>query len=452
MRPTAGNPAALALLLALLSIASQRGAGGAPRAVNLLANADFELVDQTTGWPLNWSTGSAFRRSTVQHVAGASASLEYRNADPALYQMITQHVPAGAVQPGHQYTLSADIMAAGLNASAFGGGATICAQWQAPPFYGDYLGGGPAGVTNWTAVSLTFVYPPSAPLMSVAAYVRPLTPGTNRTPTGVAFFGNMTLVHDPPPPMRSEIVSPLYRGRIRHANASAVVRVHLHFELDPRETANVTVSAVLQRRAGGAAIATQHMGPFQFASGRASEQLDFSFPEAGTLSPGEYAVRITCTDGTVERSQLHNFTRLEDNAPPAAVAFDALQRTLVDNQPFFPVGWFFGAGEEMTPGGADFWRFELLSKSAFNTVMPYGESTLANLDAAANLNMKVVSSLKQAYFGRKCARNHSWTKIILWISSDRLPVSTVPKADGPWPPAITSIAAERAYLLRGVYI
>ena len=89
------------------------------------------------------------------------AYIQYDNDDPAIFQLTTQLVHGA--QPGHQYTLSAAIRAQGLNATAFGGGATICAQWNAPPFYGDYLGGGPSGWTNWTAQSLTFVYPPSMP-------------------------------------------------------------------------------------------------------------------------------------------------------------------------------------------------------------------------------------------------------------------------------------------------
>ena len=107
------------------------------------------------------------------------------------------------------------------------------------------------------------------------------------------------------------------------------------------------------------------------------------------LLPGAYVLTVVCLDAennTLGRPQLHNLTRLEDGAPPPAVSIDALQRTVVaEAGPFFPMGWFFGAGEEMTPGGADFWRFELLSKSPFNTVMPYGESSRTNLDAAAGV-------------------------------------------------------------------
>eukprot|EP01051_Picozoa_sp_SAG22_P013166 SAG22_NODE_1447_length_4404_cov_2.969338_3_plen_257_part_00 len=192
----------LALLLAVAAAAAWAAAAAVavasppppPLPPNLVANPDFELVD-AAGWPRNWSRAGPFQHSTAQHVAGAAASLEYNNENPALYDMVSQHVPAGRVQPGHRYTLSASVKADRLNNSAFGGGSTICATWNAPPppFYGDYFGGGPVGHTNWTTVSLTFVYPPSAPPLAVAAYVRPLVVGTNRTPVGVVYFGNVLL-------------------------------------------------------------------------------------------------------------------------------------------------------------------------------------------------------------------------------------------------------------------
>jgi hypothetical protein len=424
----------LLLALALLLLRPQH-----PLALqNLLANPNFELVDASGGWPRNWSRGgSIFQRSTAQHVPGATASLEYRNYDPAAYEMVVQHVDPSRVVGGHRYTLSADIMAAHLNASAYGGGATICAQWSAPPFYGDYLGSGPSGVTNWTRQALTFVYPPSAPAMSVAAYVRPLVQGTNRTPIGVAYFGNLSLIHTPPPTMRTELVSPIYRGRITAtAPTSISLRAHLHFELDPGQTSVVTLVATLSRRVGGpapvgAAVATRQVGPIVLGgAGRGSVEeravaIVFDELAPASLQQGPYIVSVSCHDAQNRSiggpTQLHNLTRLDDAAAPAAVELDQRQRTLVDGQPFFPIGWFFGAGEEMTPGGADFWRFELLSKSSFNSVMPYGESSRVNLDAAAALGMKVVSSLKQVYFGMSAAH-------------------------GPAPAAITSIAAEAPYL------
>jgi len=345
---------------------------------NLLANPNFELVD-ASGWPRNWSRGSAFARSTAQHVPGAGASLRYRNYDPSLFQFVTQRV--ATAQAGHRYTLSGAVMAAGLNASAFGGGATICAQWPAPPFFGDYLGSGPSGWTNWTTVSLqNFIYPASKPPLTVAVYVRPLVEGANRTPTGVAYFGNLSLIHTPPPPMRTELLSPLYRGRIAASGPSSIaLRAHLHFELEPGEGGTVTLVATLSRGAGpapvGAALATRRVGPIAL-TGRSVEELavDIVFDEPpASLAPGPYIVRVACRDAhnrSVGAAQLHNLTRLDDAAAPSAVEIDQQQRTLVEGRPFFPVGWFFGAGEEMTPGGADFWRFELLSKSAFNTVMP----------------------------------------------------------------------------------
>lgn len=419
---------ALLAALALHTVLSC-GMGAASLVTNLVTNPNFEQVDG--GWPSNWSRATSFRRSTTQHVAGAFASLQYHNDDPSVTQMVTQHILG--VQPGHQYTLSAAIMAAGLNNSAFGGGATICATWDAPPFFGDYLGSGPSGHTNWTMQQLTFVYPASRPAMSVAVYVRPLVQGPNRTPTGVAYFGNVSLIHTPPPPIRTELLSPVYRGRINTTTTDKItVRANLHFELQPDETGTFSIVATVKRRVGattvGPVIAVQRVGPFPFARGVSVDErsIDVVFATLpAELLPGAYMVTLECLDannGTLGMPQPHNLTKLQDDARPFAVSIDDLQRTLVANaEPFFPLGWYFGAGEEMTPGGADFWKFELLSQSPFNTVMPYGESSRTNLDAAAALRMKVVSSLKQAYFD-------------------------LPAGSGSWPAAITSVAAEVPYL------
>ncbi len=111
--------AALVVVLALLRPHE------AQQPQNLLANPNFELVD-ASGWPRNWSRGSAFARSTAQHVPGAGASLRYRNYDPSLFQFVTQRV--GTAQAGHRYTTSSAVRAAGLNPSAFGRRATICPQ------------------------------------------------------------------------------------------------------------------------------------------------------------------------------------------------------------------------------------------------------------------------------------------------------------------------------------
>ena len=378
----------MVLVLAVFHLLAARAAQAR---TNLVQNPNFEQVD-SSGKPLNWTLGgSAFRRSTAQHLPGASASLQYDNDDPAIFQLTTQLVHGA--QPGHQYTLSAAIRAQGLNATAFGGGATICAQWNAPPFYGGYLGGGPSGWTNWTTQSLTFVYPPSAPPLSVAAYVRPLVEGTNRTPTGVAYFGNFSLVHDPPPPLRSVLLSPVYRGRISAADPSPItIRAHLRFELEPGGSVTVVVVATLHRTAAAGAagaaaggvtteqqpVEIRQRGPFLFGShGRqnaTSIDITFAVDAVAALQPGDYTVTVvvldTRTNATIA-TQEHNLTRVVDSAPLPTVYVDQLKRTIVNGQPFFPLGWFFGAGEEMTPGGADYWRFELLALSPFNTVMPY---------------------------------------------------------------------------------
>jgi hypothetical protein len=398
---------------------------------NILLNPNFVTVEEgTSNTPANWSVGTVYARSLEMHMPRATASLMYSNENPAVYQLATQSVPAAKLRGGCAYTLSATIKAHGLNTSIVGGGATIAAQWNAPPFYGDYLGSGPSGFSNWTTQSMTFVYPASAPPLSVAAYVRPLVPGTNKTPVGAAFWGNFSLVAHPPPRMKSFVLSPVYRGRITAtAPAPIAVEVQLHFEV----AATISVLATLTRDGHSGVVERQISGPYSFPAtgppGARTVALQFRVSPL-TLEIGEYTVTVTCssTDAAGDvcgPPQMHNLTRVNDTAPIPAVYIDQLRRTIVDGESFFPMGWFFGAGEEMTPGGKDYGRFELLARSPFNTVMPYGESSAANLDAAHSLGMKVVSSLKQVFFG-------------------------LPAADGQAPAAISSIAAEAPYLRKRI--
>jgi hypothetical protein len=134
-------------------------------------------------------------------------------------------------------------------------------------------------------------------------------------------MNSVQILKDPPPPMRSVLLSPVYRGRITKADPAPIaLRAHLRFEPDNLIVASVL--AVLRARgAAGAAtgaagdgggrgganaaalpppIAQQLMGPFKFnPRGAAAIQVDINFPQLDPLKDlvaGEYVVSVTCLD------------------------------------------------------------------------------------------------------------------------------------------------------------
>ena len=175
--------------------------------------------------PLHWKLAAGvFARSTAVVSPPATASLEYKNADPKLYEMASQAIVGAVV--GREYRFSAAVKTAAFNTSAGPGDATVCVQWD--DHNGKWLGGqfphGPDGPNiDWTTVGGSFELPTGADPASVAiyVYVRPIAIH-EPTPTGTVFFDNVSLWFAPKPPLSSVLLSPVYRGRVTAADAAPI--------------------------------------------------------------------------------------------------------------------------------------------------------------------------------------------------------------------------------------
>lgn len=388
---------------------------------NMVLNPNFQLTNKD-GSPAHWRTpATVFARSTAVALPPATASLEYNNTNPKLYQLAAQTV-VGAVA-GRQYKFSAAIKVAEFNISAGPGYASVCVQWddQEGKWSGGQYPHGPGQPsTDWTTVSGDFVLPASADPTSVAisVYVRPISNGLP-TPTGVVYFDNISMWYAPKPPLSSVLLSPVYRGRVTAADAKPIsLRARVRLET-PQTVALVSKLIPKQPTMVGAAIndkvvARLDAGPFVIkndGAGSATQPLvvDMTFDEIDarkTLVPGDYTAELTLVKissgglagdkGNVTlQTVVQNITRMDDTAPPPRVFIDQQKRTIVDGEPFFPMGFYFSTSLLQTGSTA----IGNLSGTAFNYVMPYGEASSKELDVAAAADLKVGFSLKDIFFG-----------------------------------------------------
>jgi len=119
--------------------------------------------------------------------------------------------------------------------------------------------------------------------------------------------------------------------------------------------------------------------------------LDLELSLAG-LEPGDYdlAVRLEGPGDQVLQVDHHPLSRLPD-AASAKCIIDEHRRLLVDGQPFFPLGMYWG---NITPSD-----LAVYAQSKFNCLMPYGSPTNEQMDLAAEHGLKVIYSIKDWYSG-----------------------------------------------------
>ena len=336
------------------------------KSTNFVTNPNFEETN-SSGSVTAWRVPAVFSRSTDVVLPPATASLKYENADPKIYELVSQTVK-GPI-PGKVYDFSAAVKTVSLNASAGGGGATVCVQWRKG---GEYSGGsfprGPAGTTDgWVTVSNRFAFPSDADAdsLSITVYVRGSNHG-DATPTGVAYFDNVSLVVHELPPMTADLISPVYRGRVT-ADDEAPITARVRLRLETASSA--VLVAKLKPKAGGAVVARKEVGPITTSD--AEEVVDIKLDELdarSALAAGQYILTVHCVDvakgnATIARSEL-NITRWDDSAPTPKVYIDEMKRTIVDGEPFFPMGMYTSTSMLTSSGLSN------LSHTPFNMMMP----------------------------------------------------------------------------------
>ena len=368
-------------VLILPSIVLLASAVIAADSTNLVRNAGFE--SGTEGWRL---PGSFRLDDTAVH--RGMHSLCQTSTNPAAYHLATQDFP---FQPGRRYRYSAWIKTREVRGED--SGATLCVEWSGT---NGWLGGsyvsGRRGDQDWFFLEgVTGPLPSNAATAAVKLYLR-------KGMTGTAWYDEVAVTPEYPPPLHVALLQPNYRGTLRLGEdpAELVVRARLGDslpdDLDPAATA-------LQL---DIASGTNRLKQFNFNKLPAGDN-DLRLDLAG-LPTGDYQVHATlfATAGRTLATQDVPFRVVATDAHRPSVWIDRHNRTLVNGKPFFPLGWYFGPG----PTSADAeTHIDRIARSPFNTIMCYGinvgdtNRVRAYLDLLARRGVKIIYSIKDVYAG-----------------------------------------------------
>ncbi|MDP6545017.1 MAG: hypothetical protein QGH60_13590 [Phycisphaerae bacterium] len=390
---------------------------------NLVANGSFEAAGGRSATAKGWYGSEAVYSRDAGVARTGKASLKYVNTDTGRYQLCSRSVPLRA---GWKCRFSVWVKT--KNIAGNDSGASICLEWSRAD--GKWMGGtyphGVKGTRGWTKIEAVTRIPPEAARFSLTCYVR-------KGMTGTAWFDDVELVRVAEKPMKTMLLSPVYRGRITSDGPRDVrvgVRLNLRdHDLLPKQ---VKVSARIVSVKGDRSSGLTTFQPRDKAAFVLSLR-------AGDLAPGRYRLIVSLTGpgDKVIQTLGHDLVRTPDDFAPTCT-IDAHRRLIVRGKPFFPLGMYWSSINAKELG--------VYAASRFNCIMPYGRPTKAQMDLAHKHGIKVIYSIKDLYAGSKWSpadiktpadeerkvratvrRFRDHPALLAWYLNDELPQSYMPR-------------------------
>jgi hypothetical protein len=377
-----------------------------PAPENLAPNLGFEEKGA-------WSLPKQFSISDEQPRSGAHC-LKLENSDAKKYLLAGAHPK---LIPGHSYEFEAWLRTKDVKGGD-NGGATICIEWSGAD--GKYLGGCyPHGLhgthAEWTRVfECTGRIPTNAARFSVSCYMR-------RGATGTAWWDDVA-IREYRPPVVEMLTSDRYRDQADGGRVT--VRAGLALAENLLDAAAVRAELAVLAADGKCAATGKQI---RLTGDAATLEFD-----AMPLAPGAYTLRCTVRDAAgaeVDHADLP-FKRVAAS-PPRKAFIDEHRRLILDGQPFFPLGTYWGTvkPEEMA----------IYAKSPFNCLMPYADIGRAGADLAWSNGIRVIYSVKDLYpclrktlkdsaaarqtIAQRVASLKDHPGIIAWYINDELPLT-----------------------------
>ncbi|MBM4050450.1 MAG: hypothetical protein FJ279_35595, partial [Planctomycetes bacterium] len=419
---------------------------------NLVANPGFEELDEA-GKLKAWRVPGKDWAADEQVAHSGKRSLRTVREDAATYLLTAQTLD---LKPGEMVSASVWVKSENVKVSKpeEGGslGATMCLEWA--DAQGKWLGGfysfqGLLGTKDWQKVSAEgFAIPADAGRVTVTLYLR-------KGLTGKAWFDDVSVTRYRRPLMSTLLLKPSYRGAFMPGGSQAgEAAIELNLEDHELEPQDVEVAATLKAATGATHWTKRLAAPVEATRSEDSHRADksFSLPFSAAETPtGKSTLEIALKskkDGQTLASESHTVAKLDASKLPRAY-IDERHTLLVDGQPFFPLGWYTGAGPKSPLALKD---LEDLSGGPFNCVMNYGvnagslDDIRAYLDAAQRLGVKVIYSIKDFYEGTQYFQKRvgpfegedAMTRgvveafkghpaVLAWYLNDELPPSYLPR-------------------------
>ncbi|NOZ21470.1 MAG: hypothetical protein GXP25_10330 [Planctomycetes bacterium] len=380
---------------------------------NVVSNPGFEQVN-AEGKPVGWGGPAGYRICKDNPHTGAYC-LRYDNDDPKRYHLYS--IPL-TLEKGRRYAIEGWVRTE--NVKGEGTGATICIE-----FYGadnKFLGGcypsGKKGTnTEWQRVRAVSKRVPQEMVRShMLCYMR-------RGNTGTAWWDDVS-VQIFRAPLVSAMTTDRYRGETTGGPVTVKVGLNpLDYDLAPKSlTAKLSV-----KDGNGNGVQTVE-------GGIQGDVATFQF-DSTPLKPGTYTVEclIASRDGKLRETRSCTLKRFAEQ-PEHKAYVDEHLRLILDGEPFFPLGLYMGRAKEKDQ--------DLIAKSPFNCLMPYGSPNREELDMAQARGIRIIYSIKDYYAGTKYSPKHIKTPaderpaiekkvnsvkdhpaIMAWYINDELPIT-----------------------------
>ena len=348
-------------------------------APNLAENAGFESAGDT-GRPAGWHGRPDVYSCDTAVARSGDASLKFVNANADDYVLCSRPV---ALEHGRMYEVSAWVKTQGV--AGDDSGATVCMEWSDAE--GKYLGGhyprGVKGDTDWTLVKgTTGRVPDTAAGCSVTCYVR-------KGMTGTAWWDDVCVRLVRERPLSTVLVAPNYRAEVCDGGPDTVaVRAFTNLRDYALTAEDVQVVWRVVAEKDGQTVVDGAVGC------KGPEGMVLS-THAAQWAPDAYRFEVALVDqksGARLAEDTHTVVR-KSGTPKRRAYIDADNRLILDGEPFFPLGMYWSSIDEE--------QLEVYADSAFNCLMPYGAPTKEQMDLAHERGLKVIYSVKDAYFGTK---------------------------------------------------
>ena len=345
---------------------------------DLVKNPGFEEADEE-GRPSGWGGPVHVYSRDATVARSGKASLKFVNNNPDDYALCGRSVD---LEQGRMYEISVWVKTEGIEGED--SGATICVEWQ--DANGQYLGGhyprGVKGDTDWTEVkSVTGRIPENAARCSVTCYVR-------KGMTGTAWWDDVSVRRFREAPLSVVLVEPNYRAEVTD-DGPMDARIRALCNLTDYDITfdDVALTWRVVEGESGQAVREGMAIPVKAST-------DLLVP-VQDLAPGRYRVEVSLND---RKSQDVLDTKSvvlarKTGAPLRKAYIDRHNRLVLDGEPFFPLGMYWGSISEE--------ELDIYAQSPFNCLMPYGAPTKEQMDLAHDRGLKVIYSVKDIYFGTK---------------------------------------------------